>query len=156
MINYTSELELAIEAIDPKIEISYKYHGPSKTADGWEHIAWTITLKYNGRTFVTDYKTGLGWVKIPNVETVILANNRHAELLATPKYVQKPTVADVISSFLPGDSIDVKFSEWCAELGYSDDSIKAKEIFELQREKEIDLKRFLGNDLWNKIRQLSH
>lgn len=154
--SYKSELESATELIDPKIEIIHKYHGPDKTTDGWEHIAWTITLKYNGRTFVTDYKTGLGWVKIPTVKSVVLANKRHAELLATPKYVKKPTVADVLSCFLIAGAIEAKFSEWCADFGYSDDSIKAKEIFESQREKEIEIKRFLGSDLWEKLRRLSH
>lgn len=56
-----------------------------------------------------------------------------ASLCAKLAIAQKvtPKLPDVLHSLLlDGAAVDQTFEDWCAELGYSDDSIKARDTFE--------------------------
>lgn len=57
-----------------------------------------------------------------------------------------PDVTDIISSLaMDAANSDQSFSDWCAEYGYSDDSIKAKAVWETCNEARRFLERAFGD-----------
>ena len=126
--------------------------------DKWPHIAYAVTLARKGKAFWTGpYKLGVGHVKIPTTKEGLprmvftqdegycwntLRNRPNADILdkalqaslcAKLAVAQKvsPTLPDVLHSLLmDGSAVDETFSNWCANYGYSDDSIKALGMYE--------------------------
>ena len=105
-----------IESLPVKIT----YVGQTKR-DDWDCDQWRVEITYkNARGsgfWTTDYFTGLGLRHKP----------KQAWLDARPV---KPTIASVLHSlFLDASAADYNFADWCDEYGYSDDSIKALNIY---------------------------
>lgn len=97
-----------IEALPVKIA----YVGEIVRNNGWKCDQWRVELSSKAGFWSTDYFTGLGHRSKPD-----------SWRPAKPK---KPTIADVLYSlFMDASAADNKFHDWCAEYGYSDDSIKA-------------------------------
>lgn len=87
----------------------------SKSAD-WKETAdhWHITFFHDGGSFTTDYYTGSGHRK-----------QKHGRDFAV-----KPDIKDVIYSlFMDSSAEHENFNDWCANFGYSDDSISALNIY---------------------------
>ena len=100
--------EFNIEALPVKII----YVGQTIRPNGWDADQWRVELTSKAGYWSTDYFTGLGLRTKPNK-------------WGDTKPV-KPTIADVLHSlFLDASAADLNFHDWCAEYGYSDDSIKA-------------------------------
>lgn len=95
--------EFNIEALPVKIT----YVGETRRED-WPCDQWRVELSSKAGYWSADYFTGLGL---------------RTKSTGKPK---KPAVADVLQSlFLDASAADLNFHDWCAEYGYSDDSIKA-------------------------------
>ena len=78
--------------------------------DDWKCDQWRISLQSKAGFWSTDYFTGLGH-RVKN----------------KPK---KPTIASVLHSlFMDAQAANDNFVDWCSNLGYSDDSIKAFTIY---------------------------
>lgn len=89
------------------LPIKITYVGETRRED-WPCDQWRVSLTSKAGYWSTDYFTGLGLRAKPT--------NR-------PK---KPSIADVLHSlFMDASAADMNFQDWCAEYGYSDDSIKA-------------------------------
>ena len=82
--------------------------------DGWQCDHWNVTIN---KTWHTEYFTGLGHRTKPKQQW------------ATTRPV-KPKIADIMYSlFLDAEAGDYNFSDWCDMFGYSDDSLKALDIY---------------------------
>lgn len=102
-----------IDALPVKID----YVGETVRDNDWKCDQWRVQLTSKAGYWSTDYFTGLG----------LRSKSRQSWATPTPK---KPAVADVLHSlFMDASAADYNFSDWCAEYGYSDDSIKALNIY---------------------------
>jgi hypothetical protein len=86
----------------------------------WPHFLWSVAIPYrDGKgMFFTQYRTGLGLVKKAPKATF---------LEDRPKV---PENADIMYSLTrDAEAANMSFRDWCADFGYSDDSLKALEIY---------------------------
>ena len=104
-----------IEALP--VEIAYIGEVPSPWGDDRSRTvdAWRVTIgnQWGNKAgqWVTTYYTGTG-------------------LRTKAGRLQRPKIADVLCSlFSDAAAADQNFSDWCADFGYSDDSIKALNIY---------------------------
>lgn len=72
---------------------------------------WQVKLVYFGKEFVTDFYMGSGLV----------------DEMGRPK---KPTKEDILFAMIMDDVSDLDFNNFCSELGYNNDSIKALKVYE--------------------------
>lgn len=104
--------EFNIEALPIKID----YVGETVRDNEWKCDQWRVQLTSKAGYWSTDYFTGLGHRGKPD-----------AWGKAKPK---RPQVADVLYSlFMDASAADNNFNDWCDEYGYSDDSLKALNIY---------------------------
>ena len=95
-----TETEFDIESLP----VTITYVCQTKRDNNWDCDQWRVTLQSKAGSWSTDYFTGLGHRSKP----------------------VKPKIADVLYSlFLDASAADENFNDWCANLGYSDDSISA-------------------------------
>jgi hypothetical protein len=86
--------------------------------------AWCVTIGKRGKQWITTYYTGTGF-----------RNKRTGR-------PTRPTVADVMYSlFSDASAADENFSDWCDNYGYSDDSIKALNMYKACTEVAKNLRR---------------
>lgn len=131
----------ALEALPVKIE--YVAEVPSKwdtdtprTVDQWRV---TISSKAGFHSF--DYFTGLGL--------------RHKPDSWGKRKPRKPKVADVLHSLiLDASAADENFHDWCANYGYSDDSIKAMNTYKACLETAQALRKHFSPDTLRTVREL--
>lgn len=147
------------QAVIERLGITLESSSPLGGVDGdWPHIGYQCRIARNGReVWSGPYKLGIGHVQIVDpykTRTSALLSVDEKNMLsamarrpgaqfrdkklqafacAKLAFVQKvtPKLPDVLHSLLmDGAAIDQTFEDWCAELGYSDDSIKARDTFE--------------------------
>lgn len=104
--------EFNIESLPVKIT----YIGETQK-DDWKCDQWRVEINWRKQSgngfFCTDYFTGLGL-------------RRKAKQSWAKDSPVTPTVADVLCSlFFDASASEYNFNDWCAEYGYSDDSLKA-------------------------------
>lgn len=111
-----------IEALPVKID--YVAEVPSKWSEDKRTKVdqWRVVIETKAGYWSTDYFTGLG-LRTPAVMRRDVGGKMYEKTPARPK---KPTIADVMYSlFMDASAADENFHDWCAGLGYSDDSISA-------------------------------
>lgn len=145
------------------------------TDDNWNADLWRITFTANnGKTFSTDFKTGLGHrieqatfngfngndkkyiaeiKSITGLEYVTHKTGEHGKRFEMRAVV--PTQASVLYCLLSDmQCSEYGFTDFCANLGYDEDSRKALECF-LQCDKTgSELKRFFGSETIEHLKQL--
>lgn len=100
--------EFNIESLPVKIT----YVGETMRENDWKCDQWRIELSSKAGFWSTDYFTGMGHRSKPD-----------SWGKTKPK---KPAIAEVLYSlFMDASAADNNFHDWCAEYGYSDDSIKS-------------------------------
>lgn len=88
---------------------------------------WAITISNKAGTWRTDYFTGLGLRK----------NGRPV----------KPTEAAVLESLMmDAQAAESNFVDWCSEFGYSDDSIRAFNMYRACLETAVMLRKYYTKD----------
>lgn len=103
--------------------------------DDWQCDQWRIEISTNAGFWSTDYFTGLGL--------------RH-KIRKTPV---KPSVLSIMESlFLDASAADLNFSDWCAEYGYSDDSISAFNTYKKCLGTAVALRKHFSPDVREAIR----
>jgi hypothetical protein len=124
------------------------------TRDGWECDVWDCVLKFKARELKTEFRTGAGWrakLKFPY--------SRNRDLIAHPETARPwqlskrktPSAADIISSLcLDAQSGEETFSDFCGNMGYSEDSRKALEVYLKCQEGAVKIRRFLGDSVLQK------
>lgn len=117
---------LRVQGTRRTVRISSVMVDSNPNADGMpaHSTHWRVTLRYCGRQLSTYFSMG-------------------------PALCHEPTAADVLSCLISDAStVDGarNFSEWCADLGYSDDSIRAERTYRTIEYQSRKLRAFLGSD----------
>ena len=134
----------ALEALPVKIQ--YVAEVPSKWDESSPRTVavdqWRVTLSSKDGFHSFDYFTGLGLRHKPRASW------------DTPK-PKKPKVADVLHSLiLDASAADENFHDWCANYGYSDDSIKAMNTYKACLEIAAALRKHFSPDTLRQVREL--
>lgn len=132
----------ALEALPVKID--YVGEVPSKWDEDKPRTVdqWRVTLSSKAGSHSFDYFTGLGLRTKP----------RNEWDKARPK---KPKVADVLHSLiLDASAADENFHDWCANYGYSEDSIKAMNTYKACLEVAQALRKHFSPDTLRQVREL--
>lgn len=132
----------ALEALPVKID--YVGEVPSKWDTDTPRTVdqWRVTLSSKAGFHSFDYFTGLGLRSKPR------------DSWDTPK-PKKPKVADVLHSLiLDASAADENFHDWCANYGYSDDSIKAMNAYKACLEVAQALRKHFSPDTLRTVREL--
>ena len=131
----------ALEALPVKID--YVGEVPSKWDESTPRTVdqWRVTLSSKAGFHSFDYFTGLG-----------LRTNPNSWGQRKPK---KPKVADVLHSLtMDASAADENFHDWCANFGYSDDSIKAMNTYKACLEVAVALRKHFSPDTLRQVREL--
>lgn len=131
----------ALEALPVKID--YVAEVPSKWDTDTPRTVdqWRVTLSSKAGFHSFDYFTGLGL--------------RHKPDSWGKRKPRKPKVADVLHSLiLDASAADENFHDWCANFGYSDDSIKAMNIYKACLETAQALRKHFSPDTLRTVREL--
>lgn len=119
-----------IEDINNLQNVNIKYVGQTNR-NAWDCDAWVVFI--GDDTF--EYYTGMGFRK----------NNRPVH----------PKVADFMYCVMVDlDSVDMSFTDWCANFGYSDDSLKALNTYQQCCENAKKLKKHFSSTQLTEMREL--
>jgi hypothetical protein len=140
------------------IAISVAYVGYREDGE-WKCDVWNVTLSFQDRKLVTDYKTGIGLRKrASGVRTERGGWTRGGEFAKTDKDAmergwltpdkERVTTADVVSS-LAIDAVGAEqtFEDWCGDLGWDTDSRKALATYLACQEERKQLLKLLGGNM---------
>lgn len=143
----------ALEALPVKIqyvaEVPSKWDDPQKTTVD----QWRVTISSKAGIHSFDYFTGLG------LRTrKYFGYGRKWDAMTRRHYDDKPKapkVADVLYSLIMDSSAaDENFHDWCANYGYSDDSIKAMNTYKECLEIAVALRKHFSPDTLRQVREL--
>lgn len=127
----------ALEALPVKIE----YVGETTRDNDWQCDQWRVTLSSKAGFHSFDYFTGLG--------------RRYKPDSWGKRKPKKPKVADVLYSLImDASAADENFHDWCANFGYSDDSIKAMNTYKACLEVAVSLRKHFSPDTLRTVREL--
>lgn len=127
----------ALEAMPVKID----YVGETTRDNNWQCDQWRVTLSSKAGFHSFDYFTGLGL--------------RHKPDSWGKRKPRKPKVADVLHSLiLDASAADENFHDWCANFGYSDDSIKAMNTYKACLEVAQALRKHFSPDTLRQVHEL--
>jgi len=135
------------------VQIQYVAEVPSKWDENKARTVdqWRVTISSKAGWHSFDYFTGLG-LRTPAVTRRGFSGDTYTKTPARPK---KPKVADVLYSLtMDASAADENFHDWCANLGYSDDSIKAMNIYKSCLETAQALRKHFSPDTLRQIREL--
>lgn len=94
--------------------------------DGWDHYAWHVTLTMYGKRLTIPYRMGLAHAKN-----------------GTPT---RPTAGEVLECLvLDAGCGEDDYADFCASLGYDEDSRKALAMWHACRKTREDLENWAGN-----------
>ena len=109
---------------------------------------WEVTISRNDCSYTTDYHQGCAYrryrggkkIKFPYTGGTLEQNKRTIPI--------EPTLTDVLYCLVSDAQCarDVSFAEWAADMGYSDDSIKAKATYDACRDCYFELRRLCDLD----------
>lgn len=137
-MNATLDTIDTLETLPVKID----YVGQTKRDQNWDCDQWRVTLSSKAGFHSFDYFTGLGLRHKPKTSWAT----------PTPK---KPKVADVLHSLImDASAADENFHDWCANYGYSDDSIKAMNTYKACLEIAVALRKHFSPDTLRQVREL--
>lgn len=128
--------------------------------DDWECDAWKISIKsvpgvahVKEETF--DFYTGVGHRKVPKHVRKPYYITDTRGIARWEKENAKPVaphIASVLYSLvLDGMALDINFSDWCEEFGYSDDSMKAVQLYKECCDGAKKLQKLLGISLYKTV-----
>lgn len=141
----------------------------------WQHIAWKVTIMTPRGTFTTDYKQGIGhlpksWGLDPlrGVLTVDkLAQIRHVlahgcrgrdiggDIRGRAEELPRPSLVDVLHCiFSDAQSGENDFPDFCAELGYDEDSRKAEATWRACRDTGAALHRLFTGEQFDRLAEV--
>lgn len=132
----------ALEALPVKID--YVAEVPSKWNESTPRNVdqWRVTISSKAGIHSFDYFTGLELRTKPRASW------------DKPK-PKKPKVADVLHSLImDASAADDNFHDWCANYGYSDDSIKAMNTYKACLEVAVALRKHFSPDILRQVREL--
>lgn len=120
----------------------------------WDHFLWNVNI--NGENF--EYKTGLGHftpLYKPRKTGCLGAKNKRPENSMAIKgkngfhsgWLHVPKIEEILNClFMDSGSADISFYDFCQDFGYSDDSLKALDIYRACGDNARKLRKALGKD----------
>lgn len=130
----TEEFNLA------SLPIKIDYVGETVRDSDWRCDQWRVIISNKSGQWMTDYFTGLGHRK----------TNKWKESKPV-----KPDVLGVLHSlFMDAQAADQNFIDWCADFGYSDDSMKAFSMYKQCCETAVQLRKYFDSETRAQIEQL--
>lgn len=152
-MNATLDTIEALETLPVKID--YVGEVPSKWDESTPRTVdqWRVTLSSKAGFHSFDYFTGLGF------RTRTYSDfGRNWDAMKKKRYddkPKKPKVADVLHSLImDASAADENFHDWCANYGYSDDSIKAMNTYKSCLEVAQALRKHFSPDTLRQVREL--
>jgi hypothetical protein len=142
----------ALETLPVKID----YVGETIRDENWQCDQWRVTLSSKAGFHSFDYFTGLGrrtkaapMHNPPRINTIAWVNWQKT------RKPSKPKIADVLHSLvLDAIAADENFHDWCANFGYSDDSVKAMNTYKACIEVAVALRKHFSPDTLRTVREL--
>jgi len=107
--------------------------------EDWECFEWRVTFSSKSGEWNVPYYCGMGHVE---------KQKKVPDWMRTEPKPKKPSNDDILHSLiLDASAQDMNFSDWCAEFGYSDDSIKALNTYQECVKTGTLLRKHLGRDV---------
>ena len=123
----------------------------------WEFDAWHVKFSNKYGSWSTTYKTGIGHRKFPKGFVPDKTLNPRCIAFAQQescKITVMPSIADVMHSLIfDASAADDNFHDWCANYGYSEDSIKAMNMYKECLETATALRRYIDHTTLQKVRE---
>lgn len=141
-----------IESLED-LPVKIDYAGETTQDNNWQCDQWHVTISSKAGFHSFDYFTGLG------LRTRTYSGyGRKWDSMRKKHYddkPKKPKVADVLHSLiLDASAANENFHDWCANYGYSDDSIKAMNIYKSCLETAQALRKHFSPDTLRAVREL--
>lgn len=146
----------ALETLPVKID----YVGETIRDNDWKCDQWRVKITTKAGLWATDYFTGLGHrSKIPAIH---LSHNPPRRGTLAYENLEKayckpvtPKIASVLHSLLlDASAANENFHDWCANYGFSDDSIKAMNTYKQCLETATYLRKHFSPDTLRQMREL--
>lgn len=158
----SKEIDDAVDALltEKFVEVIVTYAGQTKL-DDWDCDAWRVTIKAPGipiKKMETEYHTGLGHrgppARLFGQKPARPGTIAHEQWQATRKPI-KPRAAGILYSLIrDAGALVESFPNWCADFGYSDDSIKAFNTYQACCKIGQDLNATLPREVINQLNVL--
>lgn len=111
--------------------------------DDWDCFEWRVTVTSKSGHWSFPYYCGLAHSYKPKY------SRPGSELVA-----RRPSNDDILHSLiLDASAADANFHDWCADFGYSDDSIKAMNTYKSCLETATMLRKHFGRDVIEQLRE---
>lgn len=112
--------------------------------NGWDHFLYSVSIGTGINMFGTQYKCGLGHSKKVNFHSNSdYWSNKERKYLVPVK----PKNSDIMYSLLlDSDAGNYSFQDFCDNFGYSSDSIKALNIYQLCEKTSKNLRKVFTNE----------
>lgn len=138
------------------LPVKINYVGQTKQDQNWDCDQWRVTLSSKAGFHSFDYFTGLGLREtLRGVRAMNVPNNRFVKGHWEATKPKAPKVADVLHSLImDASAADENFYDWCANYGYSDDSIKAMNTYKACLEIAVALRKHFSPDTLRQVREL--
>jgi len=138
-----------LEALPVKIA----YVGDVIKEDNWTDDQWRVTVTSDKGFHSFDYFTGTG-----HRTRIYRASGRHydrAKKVFYDEKVKKPKIANVLHCLInDASAADENFHDWCSNFGYSNDSLKALDIYKDCLNTAGALRRHFTRETLAQIREL--
>lgn len=141
-------------ALPMKIEYVGKTVKQENREKPWECFEWRVTFSNKNGHWTLPYYCGMAHVIYPAGKKnpyprSVTGWAQWESIYAKPK---KPSNDDVLHSLiLDASAADYNLQDWCAEFGYSDDSISALNTYRQCLEIATNLRKYLGADVVRKL-----
>jgi hypothetical protein len=135
------------------VRIEYVAEVPSKWAEDkpCNVDQWRVSVTGPSGYWSTDYFTGLG-LRTPAVVRRDIGGRTY---IKAPAKIKKPSIASVMHCLLIyASAADENFNDWCANFGYSDDSLKALNTYKQCLEVGTALRRHFSPATLSALRDL--
>ena len=136
-----TQTEIDLTTLPLKIEYVTRHAGLQRDIDEkpWPCFEWRVTLSSKSGTWSTPYYCGMAHV-MPRKKTPWGESSE-------PK-PKAPSVADVLHGLtLDASAENDNFRDWCENYGYSDDSIRALNMYRQCLDTGVALRKYLGRDV---------
>lgn len=163
-MRHYSDKDKSVWAYLQSIGVNFEstYHGGRVDNDNghkWEHDLFTVRFWRGKSSMETSYRQGIGHRVSANLNG--LGAEAEQAGAGAPKYldtvfkgmktvktyVKKPSAASVLYCLLSDASLGAElFADFCADMGYDEDSRKALAIYEACQKTAAELRMFTGDE----------
>lgn len=158
----THEIEAMVEKllIQAQVKVEFTLRGETIRDNDWKCDEWQVTVSKPGQPQQRfEYFTGTGHRKVRPVDRVRILNDyRGSRLLQhyldqAAKPVEPHPAAFLFSLVNDSDAEGHSFNDWCANYGYSSDSISAFNTYQACCDYAVRLRRIFNHEQIAQLRE---